>query len=179
MGTKGAFFKDRLNVSLAVFEIHQDNFAVEDATALPLSNGNQPYVAVPGTVTRGYEAEVSGEVSRGWQLSAGYTFSKSRDREGELLNTNVPQQQFKLFSSYRLAQVGRGLTVGGGVVYLSEAYTDGLGPGWSHRFTQPAYAVLDLMARYPFSDKLSYYTSTSSTYYGAPRNVNLTVKYQF
>ena len=191
LGTKGAFFKDRLNVSLAVFEIHQDNFAVEDATALPLSNGNQPYVAVPGTVTRGYEAEVSGEVSRGWQLSAGYTFSKSHDREGELLNTNVPQQQFKLFSSYRLAQVGRGLTVGGGVVYLSEAYTDGLGPGWSHRFTQPAYAVLDLMARYPFSDKLSasvnlgnafnktYYTSTSSTYYGAPRNVNLTVKYQF
>lgn len=191
VGTKASFFKERLNVSLAVFEIRQDNFAVENPTAPPLENGNQPYMAVPGTVTRGYEAEVSGELARGWQLSAGYTFSKSRDREGDALVTNVPQQQFKLFSSYRLFQVGRGLTLGGGVVYMGDAYTDRVGPSRNQRFTQPAYAVVDLMARYPFSDKLSasvnlgnafnktYYTSTSSTYYGAPRNVNLTVKYQF
>lgn len=190
VGTKGAFFRDRLNVSLAVFEIRQDNLAVKIVPEVPVTGGNA-YATVPGTVTRGYEAEVSGEVARGWQLSAGYTFSKSRNREGESIGTNVPQQQFKLFTSYRLAQVGRGLTVGGGVAYLSEAYTDGLGVNWDQRFTQPAYAVVDLMARYPFSDKLSasvnlgnafnktYYTSTSSTYYGAPRNVNLTVKYQF
>lgn len=189
VGTKGAFFRDRLNVSLAVFEVRQDNLAVA-LTGRTAPDGSQAYEAAQGTRTRGYEAELSGELAKGWQVGGGYTLAKARNSKGVRLNTQVPMETFKLFTTYKLSSVGRGLTVGGAVNYQSEIYALNAGPSLV-RFTQPAYAVVDLMARYPFSDKLSasvnlgnafnktYYTSTSSTYYGAPRNVNLTVKYQF
>ena len=59
------------------------------------------------------------------------------------------------------------------------------------RFTQDAYAVVDLMARYQVDSHLSaalninnvfdksYYSTTSSSYFGTPRNAMLTLKYQF
>lgn len=198
VGVKGAFFKDRLNVSLAVFEIRQENIGVlvTPEVILPEPGNVRAYRAVPGVTTRGYEAEVTGEVLKNWQLTASYTNAKSRDRLGVRQNTQVPLDQFKLFTTYHLASVGQGLTLGGGVTYQSEIYgsnrvTPPVGAVYNVMFTQPAYAVVDLMARYAFSEKLSatvnvgnaldktYYTTASSGYYGAPRNVNLTVKYLF
>ena len=195
-GLKGAFFKDRLNVSFAFFEIRQENLGVQITPVVNLPSGSTAYRPVAGVTTRGYEAEVTGELTRGWQVSASYTSAKSRDRLGVRQNTQVPMDQFKLFSTYQLTSVGHGLTLGGGVTYQSDIYgsnrvTPTTGPAYTVLFTQSAYAVVDLMARYAFSEKLSatmnlgnaldktYYTTASSGYYGAPRNVNLTVKYQF
>ncbi|MDM0014729.1 TonB-dependent siderophore receptor [Variovorax sp. J22P168] len=186
-GVKGAFYEDRLNVSAAVFEIRQDNLAV----ALPnqfAPDGSQAYRAAQGTTSRGYEFEAAGEVMPGWQIGAGFSRAVARDSEGVRLNTQVPDNMLKLFTAYRIASIGRGLTVGGGLNWQSRTYSTGLGPDYDQTFTQSSYSTLDLMVRYPISRQLSlavalnnvfdkkYYTSTSSSYYGAPRNVLVTLR---
>ena len=187
VGVKGAFFGDRLNLSAAAFEIKQDNLAV----ALPnqfAPDGSAAYRAAQGTVTRGYELDAAGTVMPGWEIGTGFSHSVPRDSAGARLNAQVPKNLFKFFSSYRIAGIGNGLTIGGGVNWQSATYTSRLGPTSSATFTQPAYATVDLMARYSISRQLDlsvalnnvfdkhYYTSTSSSFYGAPRNLTVTLR---
>ena len=189
-GVKGSFYNDQLNLSAAVFQIEQDNLAV----AIPnqfAPDGSAAYRAAQGTKSRGYEFEAAGEVMPGWQIGSGFSRSVARDAAGVRLNTQVPNELFKLFTTYRIAGIGNGLVVGGGVNWQSETYTSNLGPSGKARFMQPSYATLDLMARYPISKSLSvsvalnnvfdktYYTSTSSSFYGAPRNLLVTLRGSF
>lgn len=188
MGIKAGFFEDRLNFSTAIYQIEQDNFAV--ATGEPASNGDQFYRAESGTKTRGFEVELSGELLPEWQLSASFSRNIVQDSDGRALNTEVPQNTAKLFTSYLIDNLGNGLTVGGGVNWQNAIYADGAGPN-SVRFTQESYAVVDLMARYPLTEQLSatlnlnnlldktYYTGTSSAYYGTPRNATLGLRLTF
>ncbi|MNH45104.1 Ferric-pseudobactin BN7/BN8 receptor precursor [compost metagenome] len=74
--------------------------------------------------------------------------------------------------------------------WQSSIYRDDVGPN-NERFTQKAYAVGALMARYQFSPQLSgtlnlnnvfdkkYYSTAFGGFYGNPRNVMLAMKYQF
>ncbi|MDQ7974591.1 MAG: TonB-dependent siderophore receptor [Rhodocyclaceae bacterium] len=189
VGVKGALLGERLNVSAAVFEIRQDNLGV----ALPnqfAPDGSQAYRAAQGTRTRGYEFEVAGEVRTGWQVGASFTHAVARDADGVRLNTHVPRNTLKLFTSYLIPGIGQGLTVGGGFNWQSETYTDRVGPS-AVRFRQPSYATLDLMANLRINRRLSvafalnnvfdkrYYTSTSASYYGAPRSARVTLKANF
>ncbi|MBB3181770.1 TonB-dependent receptor [Variovorax sp. Sphag1AA] len=189
-GVKGSFYEDQLNVSAAVFQTDQDNLAV----ALPgqfAPDGSAAYRAARGTRSRGYELEAAGELMRDWQIGAGFSRSVARDADGVRLNTQVPGQLFRLFTTYRIASIGNGLTVGGGVNWQSETYSSNLGPSGKARFTQPSYGTLDLMARYQINKQLSmsvslnnvfdktYYTSTTSSFYGAPRNVQVTLRGTF
>lgn len=190
IGSKAEFFDGRLNLGLALYQIEQDNLAV----AVPgefAPDGSQAYRAESGTETRGVEVEVSGELATDWQASVSFSRNLVQDADGHKLNTNIPQNTFKLFTSYTLRGIGNGLTLGGGVNWQSEIYSDGVGPGRNQRFTQDDYALVDLMARYPLSRQLSatlnlnnlldekYYTSTSSSYYGAPRNASLGLRLEF
>jgi len=189
-GIKGSVLDDRLNLSAAVYESKQDNLAVSiPDTFAP--DGSQAYRAVSGTRTRGFELEASGELRPGWQLSAGFSRNMTRDRDGQRLLTNVAQNNFKLATSWRMAGVGNGLTVGGAVRWQSGIYADNLGPARNQRFEQPAYAVVDLMLKYPFTPQLSatlnvfnafdkrYYNTTGNSYWGAPRQLRLGVEARF
>ncbi|MNO33968.1 Ferric-pseudobactin receptor precursor [compost metagenome] len=102
----------------------------------------------------------------------------------------MAQNTAKLFTTYTLRSIGNGLTLGGGVNWQSEIFSDNMGPS-RVRFTQDDYAVVDLMARYPITKNLSatlnvnnlldeeYYTSTSSSYYGTPRNATVGLRMDF
>lgn len=189
LGVKGAFFDERLNFAAALYKARQDNLAV----AIPnvfAPDGSQAYQAFSGTSTRGFEAELTGELRPGWQVAAGFSRNMTRDRLGNRLQTNVPQNNLKLFTSYRIAGIGRGLTVGGGVRWQSRMYADNQGPA-KVRFEQPAYALLDLMARYAFTDTLAvtvnlnnaldkvYYNTTGNAYYGTPRALRVALDVRF
>ncbi|MGY1489120.1 TonB-dependent siderophore receptor [Methylobacillus pratensis] len=189
-GIKHAFYDGRLNTSLAVFYVEQDNVPVE-LPGVPGPRGGASYRAEKGTTSKGFEAEVAGELQPGWQVSGGYTYRISKDADGHLLQTVAPKNLVKLFTSYRLRGDWNKLTLGGGVNWQSRIYTDDTGPGGAYRFTQGSYAVVNLLARYQFDEHLSaalnvnnlldktYYTSTNMGFYGAPSNAMLTVKYQF
>lgn len=190
-GVKSEFFNQRLNFSAAVFQIEQDNFAQIISPTIPVQGypNEDAYRAVQGTKSRGVEFEVNGQLQPDWQVSAGVSYSRAKDNEGERINSYVPSTQVKLFTSYRLHGDWNKLTVGGGATWQNEI-SDIAGPN-SERFTQDSYAVVDLFTRYQFNSNVSaslninnlfdkeYLSTPRSTYYGTPRNAMMAVKYQF
>lgn len=197
LGLKGEFFDGRLNGSLAYFEVHEDNRSVPDDTY----NNQQPTppnYAFKGTqaVTKGYELELSGELSPGWQVQAGYTHKIVRDAIGDKLSTFEPEDQVSLYTSYRLQGSLDKLTVGGGARWQSVGWQSIYNAPLGHdeKISQESYWLVDLMTRYQISKQLaatlnvnnvfdkSYYTNVgfyNSAAYGEPRNFMLTTRWDF
>lgn len=190
LGSKAELFGGKLNLAAALYQIEQDNLAVSIPGVLA-PDGSQAYRAAAGTKTRGVEVEIGGQLARNWQASAAFARNLSQDADGKLLNTDVPQNTLKLFSTYRLPWVGNGLTVGGGVRWQNRTWSDFSWMSGSPRVTQENYTLVDLMARYEITPQVSatfnaynlfdktYQTSSSSAYYGEPRSVRLSLAYRF
>ncbi|CAM4050387.1 Outer-membrane receptor for ferric coprogen and ferric-rhodotorulic acid [Pseudomonas reidholzensis] len=185
LGLKAGFYEGRLNASLALFRVEQDNLAVADGDKLQ-ANGFQAYRAESGTKSEGVELELNGEISDGWQLTGGYSYSVSFDDDDQRIVTEIPRNSVKLFTTYRLPGALDKLTVGGGVNWQSET-----GYNLSYATTQSSYALTSLMARYQISSSLSatvnvnnlfdkeYYSTTAAGLYGAPRNFMTTLRYAY
>ena len=179
LGIKSSFMEDRLNAGLALFRTNQSNLANYDAAT-------SSYVALQGIKTKGAELELTGELSRGWNIAAGYTYSLSEDAKGQRAITQIPRHSVKLFTTYRLPDTLNKLTVGGGINWQSMS-------GYVGEAQQSSYTVVNAMARYEFSKQFSatlnvnnlfdksYYSGLSAYggVYGAPRNVMLSARYAF
>ena len=193
-GLKGEFMEGRLNASLAVFRIQQDNFAETDTgftvpgTAVPAMR------AVKGVTAQGYELEASGALTPNWDFGLGWTQFSARDSKGQNVAVSHSRRMLKLFTRYAFPGDWNRLSVGGGLSWLSDSLQTRANPatGAQERVGQPAFGVVDLMARYDISKALSaqlnignlsdkkYYTDTWSTFtYGEPRRVLLTLYYRF
>ncbi len=178
-GIKSDWLDGKLMTSLALFRSQHDNLAVYNP-------GTDAYDALKGITTRGLEIEAAGALAPGWNLSAGYAYTASKDADGGRANTPIPRHALKLFTSYRLRGELNALTVGGGVNWQSEY-------GYVGEPAQKSYAVVSLMARYAVNRQLTlavhlnnvfdktYYSGLSSygAMYGAPRNVMASMKYSF
>ena len=178
IGIKGSHLDGKLNSSLALFKLQQDNLAIwihDDV-----------YSAEQDTTSEGVELELNGELAEGWQASAGYVYTTTTDKDDERINTLLPRHSLKTFTTYRLPGALDKLTVGGGVNWQSKVGYD------LHSFTQGSYAITNLMARYQISQNLSAtvnldnvfdrkYFSVASSYgtYGAPRNLMAGFRYDF
>ncbi|MNX21269.1 Ferric-pseudobactin BN7/BN8 receptor precursor [compost metagenome] len=193
IGLKSAFLDGRLNGSLALFRTRQDNYAMLDGDRLA-PNGDNAYVAADGAVMRGVEAEITGELTPGWQMQLSYAYVDRRLPEGFTTQVGLPRHIAKLYTTYRLPGDLAALTVGGGVRWESGSNYSSRGPGGQPlESSQGAYALVDLMARYQFSPQWSatlnlnnvfdkkYYASTNvySNYYGAPFSAMLGVNYRY
>lgn len=197
VGLKAEFFDGRLNASLAYFQVKESNRSVPDDAYNNLAP-TPPNYAFIGTkaVTKGYELEMSGELSPGWQVQGGYTHKIVRDDNGEKISTFEPQDQFKVSTSYKLQGDLDKFTVGGGARWQNRAWQNiWNGPREQYeKFEQSDYWVVDLMTRYQISKNLSatvnlnnlfdkyYYTNIgfyNSAVYGEPRNFMVTTRWDF
>ena len=197
VGLKGEYFDGRLNASLAYFEVKESNRSLPD-DAYNNQTPRPDNFAFKGTNarTKGYEFEVSGELSPGWQLQGGYTHKVVRDDTGKKISTFEPEDQVSVFTIYKLKGDLDKVSIGGGVrwqntvwqnIYNSrkDAYED---------FSQESYWVVDLMTRYQFTENLSttltvnnifdksYYTNVgfyNSAIYGTPRHLMVTTRWDF
>jgi len=188
-GLKGEWFNGRLNASVGLFRVKKDNLAVPDDGKLTPTGGDA-YRAEDDTKGRGWEVEVAGEPIEGWRVQGGYTRMVTRDSSGMRLNNDQPVHLFKLFTSWTPAGLSQ-LTLGGGVTWQSRTYTDWVEPSWLPLYAQGSYAVVNLNARYAFSERLSlaanlnnlfdevYRTDVSGHDYGAPRNFLFTLRADF
>jgi len=180
VGIKGRHLDGKLNSSLALFNLKQDNLAVWQAQ-FP---GSNVYKAEQNTTSQGLEMELSGELAPGWQVSAGYANTLTTNAEGQRINTMLPRNSVKLFSSYRLGGALQGLTLGGGVNWQSEV--------GDATVRQASYAVVNLMARYDIDrhwsasvhlnnalDRQYFSYAGYYSHYGTPRNLMVGVKYRF
>ncbi|VVO29983.1 Ferripyoverdine receptor [Pseudomonas fluorescens] len=195
LGLKGEFFDGRLNASLAYFEIHEENRPIADTAYNSQPGVDYSYIGTK-TQTKGYEAEISGELSPGWQLQAGYTHKIARDDDKKKVATWEPEDQLSFYTSYKLQGRLDKLTLGGGARWQAAGWQNVNNPGTrqSEKFTQDPYWLVDVMARYQLTENLSatlnvnnlfdkaYYTNIGfydSAYYGDPRNVMVTTRWDF
>lgn len=195
-GVKGEFLDGRVNASLAVFELKQDKLAQE--AGLVDRDGTGPlapeayYRAANGAKSDGFEFELSGELARGWNATAGYSQFKARDASGADINSVYPRKLFRVFTTYRLDA----LTVGGGVNWESRTYTlDPAAPaGTTGQIEQDSFALASLMARYEIARQLSAQINVNNLFdkkhfgmfaaygaitYAAPRSISANLKYRF
>lgn len=194
LGIKGEFFDNQLNIGAAVYQTKEDNFAVavpeqpDNSHIAP--DGSQAYTAESGTKSRGIELEATGKLSELWQISGSFTRNLSQNSQGNSINTNIPNNTAKLFSTYTLPYFDQALTIGGGLRWQSDIYSDITLPVKA-RFTQDSYTLVDLMARYKINKNLllnlninnlfneKYHLATTNSYYGAPTNFRVGLKYDW
>lgn len=193
-GLKAAFLNERLNLSSAIYQLEDENRAVDDLAA-PQGGGYS--VASGKARSRGFEVEVSGNISDNWQITTGYAFNQTKylkdpSMTGQAFNTFTPKHNFNLWTTYKLpATLAEGLDVGLGVRAVS-SYYDGSG---AERAEQSGYALAsasfgyEINPNYKFAinvdnlfdkkyyEKVNYWIRQNM--YGSPRSVvaSLRIKY--
>ena len=203
IGLKSSFFNDKLQTSVALFRIEQDNVGQLGEMVIPPEGGlpQQTYIAAEGVTSQGFELEVTGQPLPGWNVNASYSQFKAEDGDDVAANTDQPRKLLKLFTTYDMPGALEGLTVGGGVNYRSKAYVGGLHPILStptdpvpFRFQQDGFTLVSLMARYTVTENLQLQANLENLFdkkyysqmgffeqyrYGAPRNYTISANYRF
>ncbi|WP_232067201.1 TonB-dependent siderophore receptor [Achromobacter xylosoxidans] len=192
IGLKGAWFDNRLNAAISVFDTRQDNVAQQDPDNRT-PDGATAYYAVNGTKSQGFDIDVQGELAPGWNLFGGISHFTASDAAGERLNSVVPRTTARVFTTYRLPGDWSRLTVGAGVNWQSRMYRVATSPVGKVEAGQDPYALVSVMARYEVTDNATislnvnnlfdkkYYSMvgfSNQLIYGAPRNVLLSMSYR-
>lgn len=183
-GLRATLLDGRVNGHVAVFRIEDRNRAVADPE-------NPNFSVAAGEVrSTGAEAEISGQIMPGWNLTAGYAFNDteyviaSPALTGTPFRTTAPRHSANLWTRYTLAN---GISMGGGARYSGEYFNR----SGTVEFRQGSYVLVNAQLGYAFSPNVeatitvnnlfdknfySYVNSAANgNRFGEPRNVRLTV----
>ncbi|MDZ3994285.1 TonB-dependent siderophore receptor [Pseudomonas sp. Teo4] len=183
LGLKRSFLDGRLNGSVAVFRIYDENRA-------QLVSQTSYYEAQAKVRSQGWETELTGNITDNWSIATGYAFTmlKSMSDESYQGITITPKHNFNLWTRYAFSDGPlEGFSVGGGVRAVSATYYKR-----DVDFVQGGYSVATAQVGYRFNRNLSatltannlfdrkYYdrvdSSWGSNFYGEPRNLTLTLR---
>lgn len=211
IGMKGEIANGKLMPAISLYRIERSGVAVLDPTypAASLQDGQSCcYVASGEQVSEGIDLELTGQIARGLQIAAGYTYNKNKDKAtNAIYHAVTPKQMFRLWTNYRLPEEYSAWSVGMGVNVQSKSYVSGTvftfnqasglfdGPTTRFNFTQGGYAVANAAVHYDINPKWRatlninnlfdrhYYIAlgalTGGNMYGDPRNVMLTLRGRF
>lgn len=188
-GIKGEWFNGGLNASLSVFKNEFNNLA----TSVGRYQGQTIYEG-RDFQTKGFEAQLSGELSDEVSVLLGYTQQNIEDADGNTTRRYVPKQSFKALASYSPSQV-EGLKLGASMRWQSNIYVDATynDAGNTVRISQGAFALYGLFAKYQFTPNItgqlnlnnitdkSYYSSLywDQAFYGSPRSYTASLTWRF
>ncbi|MFM0643261.1 TonB-dependent siderophore receptor [Paraburkholderia bryophila] len=181
-GLKGSFLHNRLNATVAVFNINDNNRAITDP--------DHPTGSIAGGKSRdqGVELEISGQPLPNWNVYAGYTYLNVNYENDvpNLTDGTDPKHLFKLWTNYAFTQgMLSGVTIGGGMLAQTRI-TRGVEQG--------AYAIFNAQVGYRFNKHVEaslqlnnlfnrdYYIRPPGNFYsvfGDRRNVMLTLRSDF
>jgi len=212
LGLKGDHLQGRLQSAFAVYRIEREGAAVRD-TRYPASSGalgsSCCYVGTGSVVSKGFDAELSGEVLPHLQLAVSYNYNDNRDKNsttGGRFNGLNPEHLFKVYAAYRLPGAFGRWKVGGGATAQSRTYVqdsarvhnaDGTVSSQTtpFRVMQGGYTIASASVEYQVNDRWTaalninnlfdktYYSTIGSliygSFYGAPRNAMLTLRGKF
>ncbi len=187
LGLKREFLDGRLNGSVALFRIYDENRA-------ELLGNTQVYSAQGKVRSQGWEAELSGNLTDNWSLVTGYAYTMTKmltgteDQKGTTFSTITPKHNFNLWTRYEFSDgVLKDFNVAGGVRAVSETYYKR-----NVDFGQSGYSIATAQVGYRFNKHLSatltgnnlfdrkYYervdSSWGSNFYGEPRNLTFSVR---
>ncbi|MHA6198387.1 TonB-dependent siderophore receptor [Pseudomonas wadenswilerensis] len=187
LGLKREFLDGRLNGSIALFRIYDENRA-------ELVSGGQFYRAQGKVRSQGWETELSGNLTDNWSVVTGYAYTMTRsmngseEEEGRAFSTITPKHNFNLWTDYQFSDGPlQDFSVGGGVRAVSATYYRR-----NVDFEQPGYAITSAQIGYKVNKHVSvkltgnnlfdrkYYERVDSpwgsNFYGEPRNFTFTVR---
>jgi outer-membrane receptor for ferric coprogen and ferric-rhodotorulic acid len=192
-GIKGEWFGGKLNASIAIFQARQNNTA--ESAGFDNSIGQTIYRGVDAK-SQGVEFEFGGEVIDGLQATGGYTLMRVRGEDDRVVRTFVPRNTARLNLTYSPPSL-KEFKLGASAQYQSRIFfepgTISSTTGAPIRLTQNGYLLIDLLARYDLTKRISlsanlknvtnakYLTSLNydQGYYGAPRTIlgTISIKY--
>lgn len=195
IGLKGEYFDGRLNASVAVFRMLQENRAKLLDSSLCPNISISCYEAAGEVESKGVDLEVAGLLAEGWEASAGYTYVEATYRkdttaanEGKLFDPKQPRHQFKLSTVYHLPGSLDQWRIGGSLSSQNSTYREMT----AYRIDQEAYTLANLMLGYRVNEHVdtrlnlnnvfdkTYYSSinsNTSVSYGEPRNLMFSVNW--
>lgn len=192
-GLKGELMDRRLNVALAVFYIKKRNVAVPDTGNLgncPGISSNDCYREASQLRSRGFDAEVGGQLMPGWEIASGFTYLTTRDDTGAPLTSDAPRRILRASTSYTLPGDWSAWKLGATVNAQSDSYVAG-----TPKVSNGGRAILDLRAAYRINrswtaalnvgnvfDKTYWQvigSARNGNAYGTPRNATLTLRGAF
>lgn len=175
-------FARGLSVTAAVFEIEQSSPQVAD-------NDPETLDVIDSEIT-GFEAQLKGQVTGRWYVSAGYSYldGEQVDRNGDtgLRPRELPEHTFSLWNNFLITEK---FGIGVGLTHQDESFIDN-----SNTAVLPSYTRVDAAAYYNVSNRLSlqlnvenltdelYFPNAHATHQatvGAPLNARLTANYRF
>jgi outer-membrane receptor for ferric coprogen and ferric-rhodotorulic acid len=150
-------------LAAAIFETAQKDVA-RYVDWIPEEN-RSVYETIDGATTRGFEIELAGALSDRWNLSGGYTYRTSKDKDGNTLYADQPQHTLKIATDCRPAILEDRLRLGGAMRLQSG--TDSM--DFANDATQPnvhqsSYTVFDLNTIYEVSDKIEVSLSVNNIF---------------
>ena len=185
LGLKREFLDGRMNGSLAMFRIYDENRA-------ELVSGGQYYRAQGKVRSQGWETELSGNITDNWSVVTGYAYTMTRALsgadDGSTFSTITPKHNFNLWTDYQFSEGPlQDFSVGGGVRAVSATYYRR-----NVDFEQGGYATTSAQIGYKVNKNVSvkltgnnlfdrkYYERVDSpwgsNFYGEPRNFTFTVR---
>jgi outer-membrane receptor for ferric coprogen and ferric-rhodotorulic acid len=198
VGVKSEWFNGSLNSTFALFKTEQEN--QPQPTGMMLG-GFATYNAIQAT-SKGFEFDVSGEVSDSLSVNAGYTRLMSlKGANNENVNPFTPRNQAHVAAIYKVPSI-QNLKLGANVYWQSDTHVDidladALGnPVGRFRYKQDGYATLNLMANYKIDNHWSAainvynvtnekyltslrYASAGQAYYAAPMSALATLTWTY
>ena len=195
-GLKGELLDGKVNASLALFRLDQNNRAQEDLVNV-CTRSTYCSVSTGKVRSEGLDAEISGEVARGWQVFAGYTFNHFKYLNDtanagiDFASTYSPKHMVRVWTEYRLPGALNAWTLGGGVNFqTASSRTTG-----AIKLEQASYAVWSARVSYQINrnwsaalnvnnlfDKTYYQTVGAPAWgnvYGEPRSAMVTLRGNF
>ena len=192
IGIKAQLFDDQFIATFAYFDILQNNLATLDPATAELAPELQRYMTADGLTSSGFELDFAGELLPGLQTSIGLT---KFDIDGPdtdataLVKGYTPDTIFKMAVSYEVPQLA-GLTIGANYRWQDDISRI-QSPEPLVVTEQKAYGLLNLMMSYEVSNQVSvsfnagnvtdekYLNSLywAQSFYGAPANYNLSLKW--
>jgi iron complex outermembrane receptor protein len=190
-GVKYEFVKDRLNSTLAIFDLKRENILTADP------NDPTREVLTGRQKSRGLEFDVAGTLAPNWKLIASYTYldatvdSDNALPVGDFLS-NVPRHHASAWSTYEFqAPTLHGLGVGAGLYYVGAREAN-----LPNTYRLPSYVRADAALYYQFGrwrTQLNltnlfdrrYYTGGSASVFNytlaasQPFSAQLTLAYRF
>ncbi len=171
LGLKGEHLGGRVHSAFAIYRINRNGAAVRD-TAYPSSTGDLGstccYLPTGRIVSKGFDAEVNGEVVKGLQLSVSYNYNynynynDNRNKNSSIdgrYNGVHPAHMLKVFAAYQLPGEYGQWKLGGGAAVQSKTYVDDYAylrnpdgtvsnKTANYRITQAGYAIASAFVEY-------------------------------
>ena len=160
VGAKTQLPNGKASFTVAVFDLTKTNVATNDL-AHPNGGGGFFPTTIGSVESKGVELTLQGELLRGWDLLAAYTYDRVEVKKGTQLYPDgsampfVPKDMFRLFTTYSFKEEPlTGWKIGAGVTWHGSSpgvYLDPVsGATDTTTIKSPGYAVCDAMVSYNF-----------------------------